>query len=218
MPIFSAESTIAPNYGAFLLPFPSVDWFAQNILGAINEMTNESNWVGNSEEDIRYAVRESIKMASQYQFLNFNPFPPGMILPFAAEVAPAGYLLCDGSSYTTENYPELFAQIGYYFGGSGDNFNVPNLINRVPIGAGGTYSIASTGGEERVTLSVSEMPSHAHSVQRTTTTLAVEPGEIAVLSPIPIIPDYTGNEGGGGSHNNLQPYQAVTYIIYAGRE
>lgn len=218
MPTFAAESTIAPLYGAFLLPFPSVDWFAQNILGAINEMTNRANWVGETEEEIDYAVRESINMVSQYQFLNFNPFPPGLILPFGGTVAPAGYLACDGASYAADDYPELYAAIGYYFGGSGANFNVPNLVNRVPVGSGGDYSHASTGGESEHTLSVSELPSHSHSIGRTITTPVLEPGEVPALTPVPIIPDYTGNEGGDLPHNNMQPYQAVTYIIYAGRD
>ena len=37
-----------------------------------------------------------------------------------------GWLLCDGSSYSTTDYPDLFAVIQYTYGGSGDNFNVPN--------------------------------------------------------------------------------------------
>lgn len=37
-----------------------------------------------------------------------------------------GWLLCDGASYSTTDYPDLFAVIGYTFGGSENNFNVPN--------------------------------------------------------------------------------------------
>ena len=37
-----------------------------------------------------------------------------------------GWLLCDGTSYSTTDYPDLFAVIGYTFGGSENNFNVPN--------------------------------------------------------------------------------------------
>ena len=37
-----------------------------------------------------------------------------------------GWLLCDGTSYSVSDYPNLFNVIGYIFGGSGDNFNVPN--------------------------------------------------------------------------------------------
>ena len=37
-----------------------------------------------------------------------------------------GWLLCNGASYSTTDYPDLFAVIGYTFGGSENNFNVPN--------------------------------------------------------------------------------------------
>ena len=37
-----------------------------------------------------------------------------------------GWLLCNGASYSTTTYANLFAIIGYTYGGSGANFNVPN--------------------------------------------------------------------------------------------
>jgi microcystin-dependent protein len=39
----------------------------------------------------------------------------------------AGYLLCDGTSYSTTTYAKLFAVIGYNYGGSGASFNVPDF-------------------------------------------------------------------------------------------
>lgn len=54
--------------------------------------------------------------------------PPGVILPYGGGSAPAGFLLCDGSSYPIATYPTLFAAIGYSFGGDGvSNFNTPDL-------------------------------------------------------------------------------------------
>lgn len=41
-----------------------------------------------------------------------------------------GWLLCDGTSYSVSDYPNLFNVIGYTFGGSGDNFNVPNCSGK----------------------------------------------------------------------------------------
>ena len=41
-----------------------------------------------------------------------------------------GWLLCDGTSYSVSNYPNLFNVIGYTFGGSEDNFNVPNCSGK----------------------------------------------------------------------------------------
>jgi microcystin-dependent protein len=53
--------------------------------------------------------------------------PSGASLPYFGTSAPTGFLMCDGTSYATSAYPALFAAIGYSCGGSGANFNVPDL-------------------------------------------------------------------------------------------
>jgi len=217
MPTFVARSGVGDNYAAFLLPVPDVDWFKSALFGALFEMTYPNNWIELGDVAVSFAVEESAKMIANYKFMNFNPFPIGMVFPFGADAAPDGYLLCDGASYATVDYPELFAVVGYNFGGSGANFNVPNLINRVAVGSGDDYNLADLGGEATHTLDVGEIPSHSHTIPLTATTLAVEPGEVTVLTPIPIFTQDTGSTGGDGSHNNLQPFQALAYIIYAGR-
>jgi microcystin-dependent protein len=45
----------------------------------------------------------------------------------AANSIPTGYLEADGSSLDTTTYADLFAVIGYTFGGSGSSFNLPDL-------------------------------------------------------------------------------------------
>lgn len=40
-----------------------------------------------------------------------------------------GYVYCDGSTLKRQQYPALFAVLGYTFGGSGDNFCVPDFRN-----------------------------------------------------------------------------------------
>lgn len=37
-----------------------------------------------------------------------------------------GFLICNGKELTTHDYPELFEKIGYFYGGSGNKFNLPN--------------------------------------------------------------------------------------------
>jgi len=76
--------------------------------------------------------------------------PVGSIMPFVSSAnAPSGWLLCNGQSVTTAAYPALSAVIGYSYGGSGANFNVPNLIRKTLYGVGTspststTYSVAS---------------------------------------------------------------------------
>lgn len=65
---------------------------------------------------------------SNIQTVNPGAFvPSGIVFPFAGFTTPTGYLFCDGSSYPTATYPNLFAAIGYNYGGAGANFNVPDL-------------------------------------------------------------------------------------------
>jgi len=87
----------------------------------------------------------------------------GDIKQTAAAVAPAGWLMCDGSSYArVGQYANLFAAIGTAYGGSGTTFNVPDLRGRVMVGAGPSYALASVGGEAAHTLANGEMPTHSH--------------------------------------------------------
>jgi rhizosphere induced protein len=38
-----------------------------------------------------------------------------------------GWMVCDGRSLNASMYPELFAVLGYLYGGSGNSFNLPDL-------------------------------------------------------------------------------------------
>lgn len=56
--------------------------------------------------------------------------PAGAIMDFAMAAPPTGWLACDGQSLLVASYPDLFAAIGYTYGGSGANFSLPNAITR----------------------------------------------------------------------------------------
>lgn len=91
--------------------------------------------------------------------------PLGAVMPFAGASAPTGWLLADGSAVSRATYAGLFAVCGTTYGaGNGSTtFNLPNLTNRVPVAAGGSYSRGATGGASTVTISEAQMPSHNHS-------------------------------------------------------
>ena len=73
--------------------------------------------------------------------------PTGMISIHAGATAPTGWLLCDGTSYASASYTALFSVVGYTFGGSGANFNVPNLKGRVVVGIDGSQTQFDIRGE-----------------------------------------------------------------------
>lgn len=91
----------------------------------------------------------------------------GTIRLFGGNYAPANWALCQGQTLSASQYPNLFTVIGYTYGGSGANFNLPNLNNAAPVGAGTsttgtTYNLGSAGGSAAVTLVPANLPAHAH--------------------------------------------------------
>src|SRR5215469_17277900 len=89
----------------------------------------------------------------------------GEIRLFASSAIPAGWLPCDGTSLGSGAYPLLWKAIGYAFGGFGANFNLPDLQGRVPLHFTAAYAFASKGGSAQVQLSVSQLPTHRHSLR-----------------------------------------------------
>ncbi|WP_119071466.1 phage tail protein [Aggregatilinea lenta] len=147
---------------------------------------------------------------------------------FAAALPSSKYLWCAGQVLATAEYPDLFAAIGYQFGGSGGAFNLPDLRGRSPLGLdnmGGTPAnrvtaaaadvIGGSGGEENHPLSVAEMPSHQHMEFRGTGS-----GSYLFQSGSNVFGSYavgrsTEFTGGSGVHNNMSPYLALPFIIKA---
>lgn len=75
------------------------------------------------------------------------------------------WMLLNGASLATATYPLLFAKFGYAYGGSGANFNLPDLTEgRIPITKGLTNftTLGASGGEITHVLTTGEMPSHVH--------------------------------------------------------
>jgi len=95
--------------------------------------------------------------------------PAGAIQMWSTASAPIGYVLCNGVAISRTTYANLFGVIGTTFGvGDGSTtFNVPNYQGVMPIGANGTYTLASTGGSASTTLGTTNLPSHTHTFSGT---------------------------------------------------
>ena len=91
--------------------------------------------------------------------------PVGSLMPFAGAAAPAGWLLANGAAVSRTTYAALFTVCGttYGVGDGSTTFNLPNMVNRVPVGAGGTYARGATGGAATVTLTDANLSAHTHS-------------------------------------------------------
>ena len=151
--------------------------------------------------------------------------PVGSLLATGRATAPdTNWLICDGASYLRTDHADLFAAIGTTYGSvDGTHFNVPDFRGRVPVGVDGAANrltandaLGNSGGEEKHTLSIAEMPAHTHTELNTYVHGAATSYGFVVASDIPSnITDTnnTGSTGGGGAHNNMQPYQIVNWMI-----
>jgi microcystin-dependent protein len=161
-------------------------------------------------------------------FLAQFVLPIGAIAQYTGATDPttsgSTWVICDGRAVNRTTYAMLFDTVSTTYG-SGDGsttFNIPDFRGRVPVGAdsGGVHlpsnhpALGTSGGEEQHTLSTTEMPSHSHTISGTW--LQYNGGGATANtggSGIGALGIGVSNTGGGGAHNNLQPYVAINHII-----
>ena len=186
--------------------------------------------------DPYFLTQDLAAMAQSIQDALQRSSPIGRMDAFAGDAAPEGWLLCVGQAISRADYSALFAVIGTRYGaGNGSTtFNVPNALGRTLVGKDPAHpefaTLGQRGGLKTHTLTIEQMPSHAHRVDGPA-------GLGGVLSGTNAAPGYSGGSGagftpwfGGGynsrpatnqavgdnkPHNNLQPYLTINYIIRA---
>jgi microcystin-dependent protein len=144
--------------------------------------------------------------------------------------APNGWAICDGQIMSIADNAVLFDLIGTTYGGDGmTTFALPDLRGRMAIHQGqgpglANYIVGQMGGEEQVTLTLSQLPNHTHlpmgssspanalspssAVWATTTTFLYS----STGTPVPMTAAI-GATGGGGPHENRPPFLAMNFII-----
>lgn len=122
-----------------------------------------------------------------------------------SDTPPAGWLICDGTQLNIADYPDLYAVIGFNYGGVvGLTFGLPDLRNNVPAGKGsGTFAnLGGTFGNEFVTIDSGNLPA------LTTTTSGVNNGvDTQVVTAV----SYSATPG--TSISVIQPSLVVNFII-----
>lgn len=165
----------------------------------------------------------------------FGLLPAGIMFPYAGGAVPTGCLLCDGKSYSrTGTYERLFKAIGLSWGTPPDSttFRVPDLLRRIPVGAGATglglgtsdgrpegsrhidhhHGFGQTsqgGGAHSHGGSTSTQPDHSHTVpvsQGTGTHVAMGTSGVNILQgtggAFIAVTGLSGGLGNAGAHNH----------------
>jgi microcystin-dependent protein len=161
--------------------------------------------------------------------------------PFVAEIrifpfkfAPKGWAFCDGQILPISQNTALFSLLGTTYGGNGQStFALPDLQGNAPMhpGQGQGLSLRDLGevsGADSVTLLVSEIPLHPHTLQAFATPADLkEPQAGAVLTRnqngaiynttisnfVTMAPQALTPTGGSLPHNNMQPYLTLSFCI-----
>lgn len=160
----------------------------------------------------------------------------GEISMFAGNFAPRGWAFCDGQLLPISDNSALFSLLGTTYGGDGrTTFALPDLRGRVAIHAGNGPGLTdrrqgSKGGVETVTLNITELPHHNHTLN-VVDAPAKESSPVGNLPAIPAVDapmlygtmkgaeaaefhEMTiGHTGGSQAHENMPPYGTVRYII-----
>lgn len=153
----------------------------------------------------------------------------GEIRMIASNFAPDGWAFCDGQLLPISENDTLFTLIGTTYGGDGEEtFALPNLQSRIPLHSGNGFTLAETGGAEEITLTVNQIPNHAHAVSVSSkfgSTNSPE-GTVPARSTLNQFTDDSASKespmgnaatinptGGSQPHTNLQPYLAIRFII-----
>jgi len=226
--IFHSGDGTSDTVAFVLLQIVTPDWFRRNLVSAIVEMCEQGNWRADGDASVEFARDKSVEMLNSLIVLEESPLPVfampiGSIVGWPSTTIPAKWLECNGQTLNNADYPELYALIGTHYGGGVGIFTLPNFRRKFPIGADpqvAGYHLYDLGGEENHQLSVAELPVHNHGQQNhsgsgsavlVSTTNTGGTGQAALGSTT------TANVGSGTPHNNIPPFSAINYIIYAGR-
>jgi microcystin-dependent protein len=164
----------------------------------------------------------------------------GQVMMTGYNFAQKYFAFCNGQLLPINQNTALFSLLGTYYGGNGTtNFALPDLRGRTPVGFGSSvdpswqpspYQLGTVTGVENVTLLTSNLPSHTHTAAATNQTgggrnptggLFATSGTATTSAYVaqtggalqPLYPATIGTTGGTQPHANLQPYEAITFVI-----
>lgn len=118
-----------------------------------------------SSEWVNFQVYQELQqLKAQVASLAAGANIVGSIVAYSGSSLPTNWLLCQGTLFSTTQYPELYSVIGLTYTPSGapaGQFAVPDLSSRFPYGtSNGGAPLGTTGG----TATLSNVPAHSHTL------------------------------------------------------
>jgi microcystin-dependent protein len=146
--------------------------------------------------------------------------------------APVGWALCNGQLMSIAENDALFALLGTTYGGDGQTtFGLPDLRGRAPLHNSNTHVQGELTGSEIVTLTLSQLPTHSHTMgaQNTANSTGAGsnpsnayPGPSSLngndykdtpVSPATMNAAAVTPSGGGQPHDNMMPDLVINFVI-----
>ena len=208
MTVVGSSGEIVPRQRLLAVPYAT---FACDVSSASGDFMVKGKLTANEVEvDKVYAESIEVKggmlvsgnLEVSGAISGFGTVPVGGIIMWSGSEneIPDGWALCNGQTVEGQTTPDLRA--------------------RFVVGAGGAYAVGDTGGAAMVTLTVDQIPSHAH----TTTAKTVGYSGSFNSSAEAVTFDSSsknngwrslsgGKTGGSQAHENRPPYYALSFIM-----
>ncbi|HXO75603.1 MAG TPA: tail fiber protein [Puia sp.] len=137
------------------------------------------------------------------------------ILLWPCNFAPVGWAFCAGQLLSIAQNSALFSLLGTTYGGNGTTtFALPDLRGRVPVGVGqgpslSNYNLGQASGSEHVTLTIGNLPAHAHTFTVSASNVNATVSTPAAPNNVLAAPYDGANFNSINGYNNVAPNTAL---------
>jgi len=165
-----------------------------------------------------YAWQEQTPISTLYKTIaNLQVINNSLIGQIVALlVAPVNtYLICNGASYVVATYQLLFNVIGYKYGGSGLNFNVPDFRGLFLRGLGTNATNTNYVGSAIGTLQTDVIKNHNHSFTFSSGSHQVNIGvsDVTLVATSGLLNSVNTSDNGGSTTETRPANQSVIWCI-----
>ena len=160
---------------------------------------------------IKNEILLNVGTSSSVDRENFDTDPIGMIKIWPNSTIIDKWKPCNGEEISRSTFSDLYNIIGNQYGDGNENntFNLPNMNDGNFIRqSDGDINLGVTGGDERVTLTLNQLPAHIHEYDSARTgspTKARQGGSTTTTSS-----STGGTNGATQSHENRPEFRKIT--------